>query len=78
VKGCNKKGNVFKEPGAGDKKFRRALKVAAPAAGDAFTGQARVGYRAKRHVAKPAPSQVLGRANWTTIDGVNYARTDAP
>ena len=22
--------------------------------------------------------QVLVRANWTTIDGVNYARTDAP
>lgn len=42
VKGCNKEGNVFKLPGAGDKKVGRALEVEAPAAGDAFTGQARV------------------------------------
>ncbi len=27
--------------------------------------------------AHPVP-QVLGLANWSTIDGVNYARTDAP
>jgi len=42
VKGCNKEGNVLKQPGTGDKKVGRALEVAALVAGDAFTGQARV------------------------------------
>ena len=45
VKGCNKEGYVLKEPRTGDKEVGKALEVEAPAAGDAFTGQARVGGR---------------------------------
>lgn len=42
------------------------------------TMPARRGHDVSLIVIAGNPSQVLGLANWSTIDGVNYARTDAP
>jgi hypothetical protein len=39
---------------------------------------ARRGHEVSLIVTAREVPQVLGLANWTTIDGVNYARTDAP
>lgn len=39
---------------------------------------ARRGHEVSLIVTTHQVPQVLGLANWTTIDGVNYARTDAP
>lgn len=42
------------------------------------TMPARRGHEVSLIVTAHQVPQVLGLANWTTIDGVNYARTDAP
>lgn len=42
------------------------------------TMPARRGHEVSLIVTAHKLPQVLGLANWTTIDGVNYARTDAP
>ena len=42
------------------------------------TMPARRGHEVSLIVTTHKVPQVLGLANWTTIDGVNYARTDAP
>ena len=42
------------------------------------TMPARRGHEVSLIVTTQKPPQVLGLANWTTIDGANYARTDAP
>ena len=39
---------------------------------------ARRGHEVSLIVTAHRVPQVLGIANWSTIDGVNYARTDAP
>jgi hypothetical protein len=39
---------------------------------------ARQGHEVSLIVTAHKVPQVLGLANWSTIDGVNYARTDAP
>lgn len=42
------------------------------------TMPARRGHEVSLIVSAHRVPQVLGLANWTTIDGINYARTDAP
>lgn len=42
------------------------------------TMPARRGHEVSLIVTAHQVPQVLGLANWTTVDGVNYARTDAP
>jgi len=45
---------------------------------DTRTMPARRGHEVSLIVTANKVPQVLGLANWSTIDGVNYARTDAP